>query len=151
MGNGSSGAELLAEDEDAPAGRILPVYSLTEGVNQSQMRRIVAGVVESHAALVDDVFPDEFLERHRLIPIRTALAQIHEPDSEARLAEATRRFIYQELLVLQLALAVRKWRLEHQRQAPPLPVSTKIDARITRLFPFALTSGQRAAIDEITH
>src|SRR3954447_4284722 len=34
--------ELLADDEDAPAGRILPVYSLTEGVNQSQMRRVVA-------------------------------------------------------------------------------------------------------------
>src|SRR3954447_22014422 len=38
--------ELLADDEDAPAGRILPVYSLTEGINQSQMRRLVSGVVE---------------------------------------------------------------------------------------------------------
>ena len=37
----------------------------------------------------------------------------------------------------------------HQRQAPPLPTSSKIDARITRLFPFELTAGQRQAIDEI--
>ena len=51
--------------------------------------------------------------------------------------------------MLQLALAIRKWRLAHQRQAPPLPTSSKIDARITRLFPFELTAGQRQAIDEI--
>src|SRR5947207_13657263 len=65
--------ELLADDEDAPAGRILPVYSLTQGINQSQMRRIVCGVVESHAGFVDDVFSDEVLYTHRLLPIRTAL------------------------------------------------------------------------------
>jgi ATP-dependent DNA helicase RecG len=142
--------ELLADDEDAPAGRILPVYSLTEGINQSQMRRIVSGVVESHAGLVDDVFPDEFLDAHQLWPIRAALPQIHAPNDEASLQQAQRRFIYQELLVLQLALAIRKWRLSHQRQAPPLPTSSKIDARITRLFPFTLTAGQRQAIDEVT-
>jgi ATP-dependent DNA helicase RecG len=141
--------ELLADDEDAPAGRILPVYSLTEGLNQTQIRRVVSGVVESHAQLVEDVFPDDFLDAHRLWPIRAALPQIHEPDSEASLEQAKRRFIYQELLVLQLALAIRKWRLAHQRQAPPLPTSSKIDARITRLFPFTLTAGQRQAIDEI--
>jgi ATP-dependent DNA helicase RecG len=143
--------EQLADDEDAPAGRILPVYSLTEGIVQSQMRRIVSGVVESHGALVEDVFPDEFLDTHRLWPIRAALPQIHNPNDPASLEEARRRFIYQELLVLQLALAIRKWRLSHQRQAPPLPVSAKIDSRITRLFPFGLTADQRQAIDEISH
>jgi len=141
--------ELLADDEDAPAGRILPVYSLTEGVNQTQMRRVVSGVVETHAQLVEDVFPEDFLDAHKLWPIRAALPQIHEPDSEASIEQAKRRFVFQELFVLQLALAIRKWRLSHQRQAPPLPTSSKIDARITRLFPFTLTAGQRQSIDEI--
>ena len=141
--------EFLADDEDAPAGRILPVYSLTEGINQSQMRRIVSGVVESHAPLVDDVFPDDFLDAHHLWPIRAALPQIHQPADETSLEQAKRRFVYQELLVLQLALAIRKWRLSHERQAPPLPTSSKIDARIARLFPFQLTATQRQAIDEI--
>ncbi len=141
--------ELLADDEDVPAGRILPVYSLTEGLNQTQMRRIVSGIVESHAELVEDVFPEDFLAAHNLWPIRTALPQIHEPADEPSKRQAQRRFIYQELLVLQLALAIRKWRLANKRQAPALPTSSKIDARITRLFPFALTAGQRQAIDEI--
>src|SRR6476646_2192099 len=68
--------ELLADDEDAPAGRILPVYSLTEGINQTQMRRVVGSAVESHTPLIDDVFPSDFLTAHRLLPIRTALPQI---------------------------------------------------------------------------
>jgi ATP-dependent DNA helicase RecG len=141
--------ELLADDEDVPAGRILPVYSLTEGLNQTQMRRIVAGVVETFADHVEDTLPAEFLTEHRLLPIREALVQIHAPTNDAGRVEARRRFIYQELLVLQLALAIRKWRLAHKRQAPPLSVTTKIDARITRLFPFSLTADQRRAIDEI--
>jgi len=141
--------EILSNDEDAPAGRILPVYPLTEGISQAQMRRIVLQAVETFGHLVEDVFPDDFLDTHRLWPIHKALVQIHQPADQASLDQARRRFIYQELLVLQLALAIRKWRLRHQRQAPPLPASAKIDARITRLFPFPLTAAQRQAIDEI--
>ncbi|MEX2176022.1 MAG: ATP-dependent DNA helicase RecG [Pirellulaceae bacterium] len=141
--------EFLGDDDDAPGGRILPVYPLTEGINQSQMRRIVQGVVETHASLVEDVFPEEFLAPHQLLGIREALPQIHNPADHPSLERARRRFIYQELLVLQLALAIRKWRLEHSRASPPLAASAKIDARITRLFPFELTAGQRQTIDEI--
>ena len=141
--------ELLADDDDVPAGRILPVYSLTEGLNQTQMRRIMAGIVETYATFVEDVFPDDFLDAHQLWPIRAALPQIHQPRDQASLEQARRRFIYQELFILQLALAIRKWRLTHHRRAPALPTSAKIDARITRLFPFELTSEQRIAIDQI--
>lgn len=141
--------ELLADDDDVPAGRILPVYSLTEGLNQTQMRRIMAGIVETYAPLVEDVFPDDFLDTHQLWPIRAALPQIHLPRDQASLEQSRRRFIYQELFVLQLALAIRKWRLTHHRRAPALPTSAKIDARITRLFPFELTTEQRIAIDQI--
>jgi ATP-dependent DNA helicase RecG len=141
--------ELLADDEDAPAGKILPVYSLTEGVNQTQMRRIVQGVVESHASCLDDVFPPEFLDAHSLWPIQAALPQIHRPANQDSLNEARRRFIYQELLVLQLALCWRKWQLTHERRSPALPTDARIDARITRLLPFSLTNAQRQAIDEV--
>lgn len=141
--------EFLADDDDVPAGRILPVYSLTEGLNQTTMRRIMQTVVESYGQYVEDVFPDEFLDTHQLWPIRAALPQIHQPRDQDSLEQARRRFIYQELFVLQLALAIRKWRLTHHRRAPALPVSARIDARITRLFPFELTTEQKIAIEQI--
>ena len=33
--------ELLADNEEPPAGRVLPIYPLTEGLSQAAMRRIV--------------------------------------------------------------------------------------------------------------
>ena len=72
------------------------------------------------------------------------------PADQASIARAKRRFVYQELFVLQLALAIKRWQQHDKRQAPALTATAKIDARIRRLFPFELTEGQRTAIAEIS-
>ncbi len=141
--------EYLNEKEQPPAGRIMPVYPLTEGLKQSQMRRIIQGVVEQCAGGLDEVLPDEFLAAHDLWPIHRAVDQIHSPDDAQSLQRARHRFIYQELLVLQLALALRRRQLTTLRRAPSLNASAKIDARILRLFRFELTEDQRTTIAEI--
>jgi ATP-dependent DNA helicase RecG len=141
--------EYLDPGQTAPAGRILPVYPLTEGINQGKMRQIVQHVAETCSEAVDEVFPEAFLDEHNLWPIRAALPQIHMPSDRGALEQARHRFIYQELLVLQLALALRRQSLTTNLRAPELPTSGKIDARIVRLFPFELTADQRRAIDEV--
>ena len=141
--------ELLNDQEEVTTGRILPVYSLTEGLRQADLRRIVQTAVDDCASCVNEVFPESFLSSHQLLPIRTAIEQVHLPSDRAILELARRRFIYQELLVLQLALAVRKRELATRASAPPLPVTPRIDARIRRLFPFALTPDQDRAVSEI--
>ena len=83
-------------------------------------------------------------------PFARRLPQIHFPADRAHLEQARRRLIYQELFVLQLALAFKHRQLQDQLQAPPLEATAKIDARICRLFPFELTLGQRQAIDEVS-
>lgn len=138
----------LGEEEDEPQGRILPVYPLTEGVQQHHVRRIVQGVLESHAGLLDEVFPEEFRRAHDLASLAEALPQIHLPPDQESLARARRRFVYQELLILQLAVALKRQQ-QTQRSAPPLEATAKIDARISRLFPFELTAAQREAIEQI--
>lgn len=136
------------EADEAPAP-LLPVYPLTEGLNQAIVRRIVRQTLDACVELLDEVFPPEFLEAHRLWPLRTALREIHFPRDRAHLDEARRRFVYQELFILQLALAVRRHRLLTETAAPPLPASARIDARIMRLFPFEWTAGQRAAVADV--
>ena len=71
------------------------------------------------------------------------------PTDQESLDRARRRLVYQELFILQLALAVRRQQQHDQRQAPALEATAKIDARIRRLFPFELTAGQEQAIAEI--
>lgn len=139
----------LGENDPPPRGQILPVYPLTEGINQGTMRRMLRTVVETYADLVDEVFPESYLAEHDLLPIRTALPWLHNPPDEASLAAARRRFVYQELLVLQLALALRKAALTAGKKAPVLEATARIDARILRLFPFELTTAQRSAMHEI--
>jgi ATP-dependent DNA helicase RecG len=79
--------EFLVDDAEPPSGRILPVYSLTEGLHQHQMRRIAENVVQSSAAAVPEAFPEEILQQHRLAPIHTARPEIHNPTSR----ESSRR------------------------------------------------------------
>ncbi|HVU90133.1 MAG TPA: ATP-dependent DNA helicase RecG [Pirellulales bacterium] len=141
--------QYLEGDDGDPRGKLLPVYPLTEGVRQGAMRRIVRGVVESLAEHLDEVFPAEYLAAHGLEPIREAIEQIHSPATRESLARARRRLVYQELLVMQLALALKRYAQHEQRQAPPLEATAKIDARIRRLFPFELTAGQNQVIAEV--
>ncbi len=141
--------QVLADDEDEPQGRILPVYPLTEGLQQWKLRRIVRGVVEACCELLDEVFDEAYLEAHDLWPIQRAIREIHFPTDQTSLDQARRRFVYQELFVLQLALALKRRQQHDQRLAPSLEGTAQIDARICRLFPFDLTPGQRQAIDEI--
>ncbi|MHC4178800.1 MAG: DEAD/DEAH box helicase, partial [Planctomycetota bacterium] len=141
--------ETLAEDEPEPPGRILPVYPATEGIQQWELRNIVRSVLDSHAELLDEVFPAEYLKDHDLWPLRQALPEVHFPGNRENVARARRRFVYQELFILQLALAVKRQQQHDQRQAPPLEATARIDARIRRLLPFELTAGQQQAIAEI--
>ena len=141
--------EPLDEGQEPPSGKVLPVYSLTEGIRQTEMRRVVWKVVDAHSHLVEEVFPDAYLARHDLLPIHDALREIHAPKDRAGIQRARHRFIFQELLVLQLALALRRRQLNLHGNAPPLPATTKIDARIRRLFQFDLTPDQNQAIGEI--
>jgi ATP-dependent DNA helicase RecG len=139
----------LAEEETVAEGRkMLPVYSLTEGLSQYRLRRIVEAAVHQFADVPEEVFPPELLDRYSLLPLTTAIRQIHAPDDAESLARARRRFIFQELLVLQLALSIRRAQ-QHLLHAPVLPATTKIDARIRRLLPFELTPSQEAAVAEV--
>lgn len=142
--------EVLAEGEDPPSGKILPVYSLTEGINQGAMRRLMASIVASHADFVDEVFDQSLLDAKRMLSIGDALRAIHDPPTEDLLEQARYRFIYQELLMMQLALRLRREKLTAERKATPLPITPKIDSRIRRLFPFELTDDQRESIRDIS-
>ncbi len=137
------------EGTPLPTGGILPIYPLTEGLTQPVMRRLVQGLVDGYATDVEEVLSEEFRAEHGLLSITDALRSIHQPPHSEGLAAARRRFIYQELFVLQLALALRRRHLTLDRQAPELPESPKIRARILRLFPFELTADQLQAIDEV--
>ena len=128
---------------------VLPVYSLTEGLSQAQLQRVVRGALETLPDYLPEALPEDLRQKRALAPIAEAIRLIHYPSSPEEAEYARRRFAYQELLVLQLALALCRARRRVNLKAPELPGSAKIDSRIRRLFPFELTPAQNGAIAEI--
>jgi len=139
-------ADNEAEDEVEP---FLPIYPLTEGLKQFHLRKIVRNMLPTFTPMLEEVFPDAFLQEHKLPRIDEAVRAIHFPPDEATKLWALRRFIYQELFVLQLGLAMR--RLQHQTHLKALPMSldANINSRIRQRFPFELTKAQERVIKEI--
>ncbi|HEV3136632.1 MAG TPA: ATP-dependent DNA helicase RecG, partial [Pirellulales bacterium] len=141
--------QVVESEQSLPAGQLLPVYPLTDGLAQRQVRQLVRRAIDSCVDQLEEVFPNSYLEEHQLLPIKTALPQLHFPSGRESMAHAQRRFIYQELLILQLALALKRQQVEEALKAFPLELTAKIDARIRRLFQFDLTAGQNQAVAEI--
>lgn len=146
----------------AGQGEILPVYPLTEGVKDYELRRLTKEVSEVLAEQIKEVMPQRLRKAaavalaevgmdvgEELPTISTTLRRIHAPDSRESLEAAKARLIFQELLVMQLALAMRRQTLTGRLRAPPLQCSAKIKQRIIRRFPFELTGDQLRVIDVI--
>jgi ATP-dependent DNA helicase RecG len=136
-----------AEDGEA-RGRILPVHGTTEGLTVNWMRRLVLEALKSGADVVDPL-PVALRREHGLVPRASALWGVHFPESQTDLTQARRRLVYEELLLLQLALALRRAAsggpgdgVAHTTDGPAL-------ARVRAGLPFALTGDQVRASDEI--
>jgi ATP-dependent DNA helicase RecG len=127
----------------------LPVYPLTAGVKQSDVRIAAAAAIDSVGDHLREAFLPEELEARRLLPIAEAFREIHRPTSRERLEAARRRFIYQELYMLQLALRVHRRQLETFVRAPVIELPSHLRSRIEGLFRFSFTAAQRRVVDEI--
>jgi ATP-dependent DNA helicase RecG len=144
-----------ADAEAVHTGRLVPVYPLTEGIKPGQMRRWLHTAIEGgprRTGVVGEVpepLPPGVRERHHLPDIASALRQVHFPDDVERLFAARRRLAFDELLVLQLALAQRRARWTALASALPLSVP---DAKLSQWIadlPFALTGAQQRSLSEI--
>lgn len=139
----------LSDDDIGVGAGVLPVYSLTEGLPQHEMRRLMKSVVEDFAHLVPDPLPVSFQSRANVIRRANAVRQVHLPNTVEEYREGMRRLLFDDLLEFQLALAMRRRFWKKERLSVPLPTSAKIDARIRRRFSFRFTAGQDRAVAEI--
>ena len=126
-------------------GRIMPIYSLTAGLNQRIMMGAVRQALDACADALPDALPAEIRERFRLCQARFAYENIHFPADAESLDIARRRLIFEELFVL--AAALRLLRLgrgeKHGRSFLPTDFADFYAA-----LPYELTGAQKRAISE---
>ncbi len=144
-----------AAAEPVHTGRVVPIYRLTEGLKEGNVRRWLHTAVEGgprRTPVVDgvvDPLPEPARERRGLLRLADALKEVHFPSREARLQEGRRRLAFDELLTLQLGLAQRRLRFQRDARAPALHApDAEVDRWIAAL-PFTLTEAQRRSFGEI--
>lgn len=126
-----------------------PVYPVTEGITSDQVRAIITIVLGKSLGLIEDHLPEE-LRRERSVPaLREAYRMMHDPKSEEEVKSARRRLIYDELLLFQLGVHMKRAHLRQTMKAPPLARTEAIEQRIRDRVPFQLTDAQNRVIGEI--
>jgi ATP-dependent DNA helicase RecG len=142
--------ELVEEgdDETLHTGRLVPVYSLTQGLTQRPMRSLMKRLLDAHAGQVEEPLPDLLRQRRRLSPLAAALKAGHFPQTEAEQAAARRRLAYDDFFLLQLGLAIRRHREGRQRGLSINPPGV-LWRRLLGSLPFTLTGAQERVWREI--
>ncbi|MCP4607622.1 MAG: ATP-dependent DNA helicase RecG [Planctomycetes bacterium] len=125
------------------------VYPACKGLSSGQIKKIIGRVHQAADKLVPEFYDKGFMKKAGLISRKDAFKWIHLPPDEKKLAQAKRRLKYDELFLMQLGLALRRYKVQHFSKAMPCICSDEIDSRIRKRFPFLLTEDQNDCIDEI--
>ncbi|MBN2403982.1 MAG: ATP-dependent DNA helicase RecG [Coriobacteriia bacterium] len=142
--------ERLGEDNSPESlGRILPVHRVTDGLSTNWMRRLVDEAL-TIGGKVPDPLPALLRSERGLMSLRHALRSIHFPQSAEEADAARRRLAYEELLVLQLGLRMRRHREVGERPGFSHTIQGPATSRFESILPFALTDDQSRAAQEVT-
>jgi len=125
------------------------VYPACKGLSSRQIKKIIGRVRQAADKLVPEFYGKSFLKKANLISRKDAFRWIHLPPDEEKLAQAKRRLKYDELFLMQLGLALRRYKVQHFSIAKSCVCTEEIDSRIRKRFPFLLTEDQDGAIAEI--
>lgn len=155
---------VLPHDAPLPVPKPISIYPLTDGLQQKHVSTAVAAALDGLLSTIDEAIPDAI--RHQamkriapslsfvpsvdsLMAIDLALKAIHLPSTLQEAEEARLRFIFQEFLVFQLAIASKRYKVRHDKPAPCIESNGLIHSRILKRIPFTLTQDQRKVIEEV--
>ena len=136
------------EDVNTNEGSIVPIYPLTEHISQAHFRKIMKEAVHQFADYVEEILPKEIIKKNHLTPINNAIKDVHFPKTFEYLKNAKSRLVYDELFILEMAMALRRRNIKDE-----IGISFKtgpnVDSHIRNLIPFTLTNAQERVIGEI--
>ncbi|MFY9488038.1 MAG: ATP-dependent DNA helicase RecG [Solirubrobacterales bacterium] len=127
---------------------VIAVYPGTEALKSQRLRDLVAAARGAELDVVDPL-PARLRAAQRLLDRPSALAEMHFPRSPQASEAGRVRLAFEELLLQQLALAMRRLRRSAGRHATPLPGTDAVVGRWRDRLPFELTGEQHAAVAEI--
>jgi ATP-dependent DNA helicase RecG len=152
------------DDRSIHVGRIVPIYSLTEGLGQRARRWIAWNALRQFGELIMPPQPD-LLESAKGMAAngqaempaicagwpsrRDAIRQIHFPTTDEEATRARERLAVDEFIRLQLEIQQRRKRLERNARALPCGGDNRLMRPFLASLGFRPTKAQSKALKEI--
>ncbi len=140
--------EIKSDDKQIHTGRVVPIYSLTGGIQQKRLRKIIYNVLSKYVDHVNDILPVEIKEDYKLLDIVASISGLHFPENRKHYIKARKRIAFEELFLLQLKILeykaeiVNKTGIKHKS-------GKSIIKKFTESLAFNLTSAQEKVWKEI--
>ncbi len=150
--------ELIRDDGASRSrrGRLVPVYHETKGLTSRQLRRVLSDLYEQHGHEIEEILPPSLLTELKLPALGVAVSALHFSDHTEKVdtlnegvTRAHQRLAFEELLLLQLALAMRRRIMQNETRGIAFNCSSPLTEKFRDLLPFTLTTAQSRVIQEI--
>lgn len=127
-------------------GKIVPLYPLTDGLTQKILQSSMELALKE-AGRLEEYIPAEIREQYNIAELNYAMKNIHFPEDFESYNIARERFVFEELLILQLALSGHK---DENTQKDSIKFDDIMCVReFTDSLPFPLTNAQKRVLNEI--
>jgi ATP-dependent DNA helicase RecG len=150
----------IIDDDDDPTdmlhyGRIVPIYSETEGLHQKSIRRIMLQAIERYAVHLHSPLPLNLYSKNRLSTLEDSIRSIHFPGLNEDIenfnffrSRAHRSLVYDELFFFELGIALKK-KNHLLGRGISFSIGGMLLDKFYRILPFPLTESQKKAVWEI--
>jgi len=139
--------EKISEHGGTHTGRIVPMYPLTQGITQKQLRFLTAQCMDV-VSTIKEWLPADIRDRADIMMLPDAIRAIHFPESYKEQLYAQRRLKFDELFVLQLRAELIR-QSARAFEAPKIPFDEPRIKNFVASLPFELTRDQKIAAWEI--
>lgn len=132
---------------DVEISGILPVYPLTRGITQREMRSWQKSAEKLYSK-AEEIISSDAVETNRLCSIEYALKNVHFPEEKQKLLEGKYRLVFDELLILQTGIFAAC--SEHKDDSRGIVFSDKVSVKdYVESLPYPLTGAQLRCVEEI--
>jgi len=124
--------EVIKEENEPELreARIRPVYPASAAISSAQIEGAIRAVLPVALPLIEDHLDAAYRRKRELPELAGAYRMIHAPESEEDAAAGRRRLAYDELLMMQLGVHLKRAHLRQTLKAPALRWSEAIDRHI---------------------
>ncbi len=140
--------EVEFTDKDWKAMKITPVYSLTYGLTNNEITKLIRTALDTYYDEIHNILPEYIIAKYGLVSRKIALKNLHFPSDNKKYSLAKRTIAFEKLLIMQLGLFNIKNNLTNELNQIKIN-SVKLAEKLLKSIPYNLTSAQLKVIEEI--